>query len=141
MTVQKYAGDRYVGLSTDTKPTNVIDGASFFESDTLKIFLLVSGSWQEIKTVLSNDEYLQAVDVAGTGKIDILKVNTSDEVEAGSKFNFGLLEFAPRTEPISPDIDGLYLYEVASGTTPAREIKLVAKNHLGEEIIAFTSIV
>ena len=141
MAITKYAGDRYVGLSSDTKPTNVSDGAIFTEIDTLEIFLLVSGSWERIKNVLSNDEYLQAVDVAGTGKIDILKVNTEDEVEAGSKFNFGLLEFAPRTEPISPDQDGLYLYEVASGNTPAREIKLVAKNQLGEEIIAFTLIV
>jgi hypothetical protein len=50
MAITKYAGDRYVGLSSDTKPTNVLDGAVFFESDTLKIYLLVSGIWSEIQT-------------------------------------------------------------------------------------------
>jgi hypothetical protein len=48
--IQKYVGDRIVGLSTDAKPTNISDGAVFFETDTLKIYLLVSGSWSEIQT-------------------------------------------------------------------------------------------
>jgi hypothetical protein len=48
MAITKYAGDRYVGLSSDTKPTNVLDGAVFFETDTKKIYLKGSGTWSEV---------------------------------------------------------------------------------------------
>lgn len=48
MAVQQYSGDTFVGLSTDSKPTNIIDGARFFESDTLKVYLKVNGLWEEI---------------------------------------------------------------------------------------------
>jgi trimeric autotransporter adhesin len=48
MTIKRYAGDKLVGLSSDTKPTNIPDGATFYETDTLTPFLLVSGSWSEV---------------------------------------------------------------------------------------------
>lgn len=73
MTVQKYSGDRYVGLSTDTKPTNVIDGAIFTETDTLKIFLLVSGSWEEIQTGGGGSSNLTILD-----KTDDYTIQVSD---------------------------------------------------------------
>ena len=44
----KYAGDKIVGTSSATKPTNVKDGATFYETDTKKVFIKVSGSWVEI---------------------------------------------------------------------------------------------
>ena len=46
--IQKYVGDRIVGLSTDAKPTNISDGAVFFETDTKKIYLKGSGTWSEV---------------------------------------------------------------------------------------------
>ncbi|MEK7472120.1 MAG: hypothetical protein AAB624_02630, partial [Patescibacteria group bacterium] len=48
MTLKKYAGDKITGVSGDTKPTNVGDGATFYETDTKKIYIKVSGSWQEV---------------------------------------------------------------------------------------------
>lgn len=45
MAVKKYAGDKFVGLSTDTKPLNVADGATFFEYDTHKLFNKIAGVW------------------------------------------------------------------------------------------------
>lgn len=44
----RYAGDRFVGTSSDIKPQNVLDGAVFFETDTFKIYLKISGSWVEV---------------------------------------------------------------------------------------------
>ncbi len=46
--MQKYVGDRYVGLSTDIKPTGVRDGALFYESDTRLEYLKVSGVYYAI---------------------------------------------------------------------------------------------
>lgn len=45
MAIIRYAGDRFVGLSTDVKPTNVKDGARFDESDTLSSYQLISSVW------------------------------------------------------------------------------------------------
>lgn len=91
--------------------------------------------------VLSNDNYLQSIDVAGTGKVDILKVNADDEIIAGDDFNFGLMEYATITEPISPDQESTYMYQEATGTRPNRTISLLIKNELGEKIILSTLIV
>ena len=49
MAIQRYAGDRITGLSTDAKPTNIMDGAVFYETDTTKIYLKVSGSWAAVE--------------------------------------------------------------------------------------------
>ena len=46
MTIKRYAGDKFVGLSTDPKPDDVPDGAVFLESDTLSLYVKVK---EEIK--------------------------------------------------------------------------------------------
>ena len=48
MTIKHYAGDRFVGLSTDPKPENIPDGAEFFESDTLNFFIKVEEKEEQI---------------------------------------------------------------------------------------------
>lgn len=48
MSIQYFVGNKLVGLSSDTKPLTVIDGATFYETDTRKNFLKVSGVWEEI---------------------------------------------------------------------------------------------
>ena len=62
-------------------------------------------------------------------EVDILKVNADDEVEGGADFNFGLMEYATITEPISPDQESTYMYQEATGTTPNRIIKFIIKNN------------
>lgn len=47
MAVKRYAGDRFICLSSDTKP-NAVDGAYLIESDTLVSFLRVSSVWVTI---------------------------------------------------------------------------------------------
>lgn len=39
MAIKKYAGDKIVGLSSDAKPNNIPDGATFYETDTLKSYI------------------------------------------------------------------------------------------------------
>jgi microcystin-dependent protein len=48
MSIKKYAGDKIVGLSSDTKPSNVPDGATFYETDTKKIYVRDGGTWEEM---------------------------------------------------------------------------------------------
>lgn len=62
MAIRYFAGNKIVGLTGDTKPINVMDGSTFYESDTGKIYSLVSGSWTEMFTtkadkVVSATEY------------------------------------------------------------------------------------
>lgn len=45
MAIKRYVGDRFVGLSGDTKPTNVILGASFLETDTSDKFFFDGSTW------------------------------------------------------------------------------------------------
>lgn len=67
MTIQKYSGDEVVGVSTDTKPTNMKDGARFFETDTKKIYLLISGSWTDITDGLTTTKTFYAASSSGGG--------------------------------------------------------------------------
>ena len=50
MSVKRYVGDKFVG--TDSEKSSVLadatNGASYFATDTLKIYLKEAGSWQEI---------------------------------------------------------------------------------------------
>jgi hypothetical protein len=48
MSIRRYAGDKIVGLSSDTKPVNVSDGATFYETDTLKEYIKNFGSWTRV---------------------------------------------------------------------------------------------
>lgn len=64
MPIKRFSGDTLIGLSSDTKPLNIMDGARFFESDTLIIYLKVNGSWVPI-TALTND-YVVLVTQTGT---------------------------------------------------------------------------
>jgi hypothetical protein len=45
MAITRYVGNIFIGLSSDTKPSTVPDGARFYESDTLQIYMKVSAAW------------------------------------------------------------------------------------------------
>lgn len=47
MAVNRYVGDRYSGLSTDIKPTDVAEGAIFTETDTGYILTFHNGEWKD----------------------------------------------------------------------------------------------
>lgn len=51
----------FIGLSTEAKPTTatkrVVDGSTFYEADTSKLFIFVQGEWYEkTSNVLTNLE-------------------------------------------------------------------------------------
>lgn len=51
----------FIGLSTDSKPTatsnKVVDGSTFYEADTSKLYIWVNDQWYEkTSTVLTNLE-------------------------------------------------------------------------------------
>ena len=50
MDIQQYTRWDFIGLSTDTKPTpstsnKVVDGSTFFEADTSKLFFWTKDQW------------------------------------------------------------------------------------------------
>lgn len=45
MAIKRYLGDHFFGLSSDTKPTDVDDGATFDESDTGSQYHKVNNAW------------------------------------------------------------------------------------------------
>ena len=47
MALRYLAGNRIEGLSTDTKPTTVQSDCVFYETNTRKIYDMISGSWTE----------------------------------------------------------------------------------------------
>ena len=46
MTINLYKAD-LLGLSTDEKPSNQIDGTTFYEVDTSTFFIWYKGTWYE----------------------------------------------------------------------------------------------
>jgi len=60
MTIKKYAGDKITGLASDTKSTNVPEGATFYELDTGKVYRRYSSSWTEIEVTKANNAYTAA---------------------------------------------------------------------------------
>ena len=56
MIIEKTRYD-YIGLSTDTKPTTPIDGSTFYEADTSKLYFWYKNEWYEkTSNVLTNIE-------------------------------------------------------------------------------------
>lgn len=52
MNIQPDTRYDFIGLSTETKPTpqtskKVVDGSTFFEADTSKLFFWTKGNWYE----------------------------------------------------------------------------------------------
>lgn len=48
MAIKRYAGDKFVGLSTDVKPTSVTDGTTFYEADTGWEYIRHENNWVKL---------------------------------------------------------------------------------------------
>jgi hypothetical protein len=73
MTVQQYAGNKLTGLSTDTKPTTVPDGATFLETDTGQDYVKTSGTWVSVdveKIRVTAGETLACYDIVYSDSAD-----------------------------------------------------------------------
>lgn len=43
--IRETLSNEYIGLSTDTKPTDCPEGSTFYCVDTLEYFIFVGGTW------------------------------------------------------------------------------------------------
>jgi hypothetical protein len=50
MAVKRFAGDKFTFESTDSKPTNLLNGATGWELDTGKLWFWFNGAWAEVPT-------------------------------------------------------------------------------------------
>lgn len=57
MKINLYKAD-LIGLSTESKPTNQIDGTTFYEVDTMVLYIYYKGTWykQEESTEETTEE-------------------------------------------------------------------------------------
>ena len=76
MSLKRYAGDRFVGNSATIKPTNVDDGALFFEEDTLLHYVLKNGQWVVTKSD-ETDPVFSASPASSITNANIVSWNTS----------------------------------------------------------------
>jgi len=52
-TVVQMAGNKYIGLSSDTKPASAVNGSTFYETDTRQEYLKTSGTFSLLNVVSS----------------------------------------------------------------------------------------
>lgn len=57
MAIKRYAGDKFTGLSSDTKPDNILAGSTFYETDTQLIFIYDGSNWEEVGYSASGHEH------------------------------------------------------------------------------------
>lgn len=124
MAVQKYAGDKFVGLSSDVKPLNVADGATFFEYDTHKLFNKISGFWvwaPASGVAYSNadfpafDDVRDALDYLLYTPLSISSfTNSVGSVEIGSTVNSVVLNWSYNHDVISQSLTDVGVVTPAS---------------------------
>jgi hypothetical protein len=57
MTLVYLAGNQITGLSSDTKPTNVVTNSKFLETDTKSEYVFDGSSWSKTNTQGIKAEY------------------------------------------------------------------------------------
>lgn len=76
MVAQHYRWD-FVGLSTDTKPTpetseKVVDGSTFYCSDTSKLYVFCKTTWYERKPLGGGGGDITVVQTTGQSTTDVM---------------------------------------------------------------------
>ena len=86
MVAQKYRWD-FVGLSTDVKPTpatsdKVVDGSTFYESDTSKLYVYCKDNWYERKALGGGGGGggVTPVQTTGTSTTDVMSQNATSSM-------------------------------------------------------------
>lgn len=103
MTIKRYAGDKFVGDSSDTKPNNITSGATFLELDTGEQFFYDGTDWQSVAAT--------GITAGDTIDIDNGTINVALGSLDFSYFDFSLEQgLVEVTDPfltfISTDIEG-----------------------------------
>ena len=73
---QRYRWD-FIGLSTDSKPTKatsnkVVNGSTFYESDTSKLYVWYGTQWYERKALGGGGSTINVVQTTGTSTTDVM---------------------------------------------------------------------
>jgi len=68
MSIQYFVGNKLVGLSSDSKPTTLIDGATFYEIDTGNSYVLSSSIW--IPIGMARDGSVNPVNITFNGSFE-----------------------------------------------------------------------
>lgn len=146
MVSQKYRWD-FIGLSTDTKPTSetsdkVVNGSTFYCSDTSKLYVYCDGTWYERKALgggggggtsdypdLTNKPKINNVELNGNKtssdlglqpEISVVQTSASTiEIKPNTFYKFG--EVASLNITLASITDNTiyneYMFEFVSGTT------------------------
>jgi len=114
MRVQRYDADVPVGIILSTGPTThlwtmyVDEGSSDFlfeggydpdiifnvGAENRYLGIGIGTSTPDTLLTIANDEWISAKDSAGTGHVNMFKVNTSNEIEVGGTLNIGTIGLA-----------------------------------------------
>lgn len=81
MSVLRFAGDKFIGLEADLTTLTALEGATFFATDTLKVYLNVGGDWEQIEVdvaVALGD--ISDVALSGVATGQVLRYNGVDWV-------------------------------------------------------------
>lgn len=83
MVTQHYRWD-FIGLSTDEKPTpetseKVVDGSTYYESDTSKLFIFFKDTWYEKESTGGGGDTpsINVVQTTGTSESDVMSQNAT----------------------------------------------------------------
>ncbi len=119
MAVTYYAGNRIAGLTADTKPTNVLDGALFFELDEKKrVFEMIGGVWEEL--IGEDIEVVNSIEI-DEGKIRLV----GDEENPGNNKVYGTNASGERTWKDDPSGGGI---EISSEITTSQPLTAAHAN-------------
>ena len=110
-------------LTIDGDGSETIDGATTITLDTLyeTVCLYCDGSnWKCLHRYnpaidIANNTYIKAVDVAGTGTIDVIKVDTDDKIVIGEGVKY--MQLAETTAPGTAANEGAIYCKEFFGTT------------------------
>ena len=64
-----------VGLESESKPTNVKDGSTFFEVDTSNLYVFYKGTWY-----LQGEQEEQAEEVQNVSNLNLSNINPREEI-------------------------------------------------------------
>lgn len=72
MTVKRFVGDKITGLSSDSKPTTVNIGATFYETDTKALYIYNGSAWvQQVLTSLGD------INLTSLADLDIIRYDSA----------------------------------------------------------------
>lgn len=131
---------RFFGLSTATKPTNAMIGATFYETDTQKEFVY-DGSWTRDKTVVV--EQVSAVTKTAFGEGSVAEPTPIVQLQFPYNINTDLVEKRENNAGSITQADGMAVMQSGSSTNSAAHMlsRVPIKYNPGQgALVRFTAL-